>query len=51
MRLVSAAHDTSAAMIERHYSALTVDATEELLRRTAASMVSGVATGLACRSG
>ena len=33
VRLVAAVHDTSAAMIERHYGAFIVDATEELLRR------------------
>jgi integrase len=32
-RLVAAAHDTSVAMVERHYSAYVVDATEDLLRR------------------
>ncbi len=33
IRIVAAAHDTSVAMIERHYSAFVVDASEELLRR------------------
>jgi hypothetical protein len=33
VRLVAAVHDTSAAMIERHYGAFIVDATEDLLRR------------------
>lgn len=33
VRLVAAVHDTSVAMIEKHYGAFIVDATEELLRR------------------
>ncbi|MDG4891959.1 integrase, partial [Mesorhizobium sp. WSM4887] len=33
VRLVAALHDTSSEMIERHYSAFIVDATEELARR------------------
>jgi integrase len=33
VRLVAAVHDTSAAMVERHYGAFIVDATEDLLRR------------------
>lgn len=33
VRLVGAVHDTSAAMIEKHYGAFIVDATEDLLRR------------------
>jgi integrase len=33
VRLVAAAHDTSVAMIEKHYAAFIVDATEDLLRR------------------
>ncbi|MER8405314.1 integrase [Mesorhizobium sp. M1307] len=35
VRLVAALHDTSSEMIERHYSAFIVDATEELSRRVA----------------
>lgn len=35
VRLVAAAHDTSVAMIEAHYSAFIVDAAEDLLRRAA----------------
>ncbi|RWG08266.1 MAG: integrase [Mesorhizobium sp.] len=35
VRLVAALHDTSSEMIERHYSAFIVDATEELARRAA----------------
>ncbi|WP_292252255.1 integrase [Mesorhizobium sp.] len=35
VRLVAALHDTSSEMIERHYSAFIVDATEELTRRAA----------------
>jgi hypothetical protein len=33
VRLVAAMHDTSAVMVEKHYSAFIVDASEELLRR------------------
>ena len=33
VRLVAAVHDTSTAMIERHYGAHIVDAAEDLLRR------------------
>ncbi|WP_026606045.1 tyrosine-type recombinase/integrase [Methylocapsa acidiphila] len=33
VRLVAALHDTSTAMIEKHYAAFIVDATEELARR------------------
>jgi len=38
VRLVAAAHDTSVAMIEKHYSAFFVDAAEDLLRRTLVPM-------------
>jgi integrase len=38
VRLVAAAHDTSVAMIERHYGAFVVDATEDLLRRALVPM-------------
>jgi hypothetical protein len=38
IRLVAALHDTSTAMIERHYAAHIVDLTEELARRTALSL-------------
>jgi hypothetical protein len=34
VRLVAALHDTSVEMIEQHYSAYIVDATEELIRRS-----------------
>ena len=33
VRLVAAVHDTSAAMVEKHYGAFIVDAMEDLLRR------------------
>jgi hypothetical protein len=33
VRLVAALHDTSVQMIEQHYSAYIVDATEEIARR------------------
>lgn len=35
VRLVAATHDTSVAMIEKHYAAFIVDASEDLLRRAA----------------
>jgi hypothetical protein len=38
VRLVAAAHDTSMAMIEKHYGAFIVDATEDLLRRAMVPM-------------
>lgn len=37
IRLVAASHDTSVEMIEAHYSAFIVDATEDLARRAALS--------------
>lgn len=39
IRLVAALHDTSVEMIEKHYAAFIVDATEELARRAALSLV------------
>ena len=39
IRMVAALHDTSTAMIERHYSAHILDAGEELARRATLSMV------------
>ena len=41
VRLVAAVHDTSTAMIEKHYSAHIVDASEELLRRAMVPMGGG----------
>ena len=38
--LVAKAHDTSAAMIERHYGAFIIDASEDLLRRAVVPMMS-----------
>ena len=38
MRLVAAAHDTSIGMIEKHYAAFIVDATEDLMRRSAVAL-------------
>lgn len=38
IRLVAALHDTSVEMIEKHYSAYIVDATEELARRAALTL-------------
>jgi integrase len=40
VRLVAALHDTSSEMIEAHYSAHIIDATEELARRAALSFAS-----------
>ena len=47
VRLVGAAHDTSTAMVEAHYSAYIVDASEELLRRAMMPMASAEVTILA----
>ncbi len=44
VRLVAALHDTSVEMIEAHYSAYIVDATEDLARRAALSLA-GAASG------
>jgi integrase len=41
VRLVSAVHDTSVAMIEKHYAAFIVDAVEDLLRRAVVPLLSG----------
>lgn len=38
VRLVAAVHDTSVSMIEKHYAAYIVDATEDLLRTAAVSL-------------
>jgi hypothetical protein len=46
VRLVAAAHDTSAAMIERHYGAFIVDATEDLLRRAVLPLAPAAPTPL-----
>ena len=40
-RLVAAMHDTSTAMIEKHYSAYIVDAMEELAARAVAPLIEG----------
>lgn len=42
VRLVAAVHDTSVAMIEKHYGAFIVDATEDLLRRAAVPLAPDV---------
>ena len=39
VRLVAALHDTSTVMIEKHYAAFIVDATEELARRAVTPLV------------
>lgn len=49
VRLVAAVHDTSVAMIERHYAAFVVDATEELLRRALLPMGTAEVVPLAAR--
>ena len=46
VRLVAAVHDTSTAMIEKHYSAHIVDASEELLRRAMMPMASAEVASL-----
>jgi hypothetical protein len=40
LRLVAALHDTSSAMIERHYAAYVVDAMDELAARAIVPMLS-----------
>jgi integrase len=47
VRLVAAVHDTSVAMIEKHYGAFIVDATEDLLRRAAVPLASAEVPRLA----
>jgi integrase len=44
VRLVAALHDTSTAMVEKHYAAFIVDATEELARR-AVMLLASLAPG------
>jgi integrase len=46
MRVVAALHDTSSAMIERHYSAFILDAADELARRALVPLVSQPVTPL-----
>ena len=48
VRLVAAVHDTSVAMIERHYAAYIVDQTEELLRRAMLPLAPASVTPLRC---
>jgi len=43
VRLVAAVHDTSVAMIEKHYGAFIVDATEDLLRKALVPLASAPA--------
>ena len=43
VRLVAAAHNTSAAMTEKHHGAFIVDATEDLLRRAMVPLAPAVA--------
>jgi integrase len=50
VRLVASAHDTSVAMIERHYSAHIVDASEDLLRRASVSLASATVIPMRGRS-
>jgi hypothetical protein len=42
IRLVAALHDTSTEMIERHYAAYIVDATQDLARRASLSFSGSV---------
>ncbi|KQP60102.1 integrase [Methylobacterium sp. Leaf111] len=51
VRLVAALHDTSVGMIEQHYSAYIVDATEELARRAVTPLAPIEATPLRPVSG
>ena len=44
VRLVAALHDTSSAMIERHYAAFIIDAMSELAARAVIPLTSGPAT-------
>ena len=46
VRLVAALHDTSVAMIEKHYSAYIVDMSEELARRAIVPITSAETIGL-----
>ena len=46
VRLVAALHDTSVAMIEKHYSAYIVDMSEELVRRAIVPISSAAVTQL-----
>jgi integrase len=46
VRLVAALHDTSTAMIEKHYAAFIVDVTEELARRAITPLASAVVVPL-----
>ena len=49
VRLVAAVHDTSVAMIEKHYGAFIVDAAEDLLRAAAVPLVPAEVVTLAER--
>lgn len=46
VRLVAAAHDTSSAMIEKHYAAFVVDMTEDLLRRAVVPLMPAIVRAL-----
>jgi integrase len=46
VRVVAALHDTSTAMIEKHYSAHILDMADELARRSIITLVSQIATPL-----
>lgn len=50
VRLVASAHDTSVPMVERHYSAHIVDASEDLLRRASVSLASATVIPMRGRS-
>jgi integrase len=51
VRLVAAVHDTSVAMIEKHYSAFVVDASEDLLRRAAVPLAPAIPSPIRVVSG
>lgn len=50
VRLVAAVHDTSVGMIEKHYSAYIVDASEDLLRRASMSLAGATVIPMRSRS-
>jgi tRNA A37 threonylcarbamoyladenosine dehydratase len=51
MRLVAALHDTSSAMISRHYSAYIVDAMDELAAKAVMSLTSVEVVPIGAASG
>ena len=51
VRLVAALHDTSSAMIERHYAAYIVDALDELAARAVVHLTEAEVTPLRSKGG